>query len=149
MPETRPKATVRHRINAVFVLRNTFKSNSRVVKLPLAFWRSLHVVGSFSGTPERHSSHTASHTSRFNLTRNTASDSIQGRFESLVHLRTTRWSTTISSKVNLHHAINFGALCGANLATRWSRSPPIRGEQNLRTPPCGAEHQRGGVCSHR
>jgi len=29
---------------------------------------------------------------------------------------TTRWSTTLSSKVNLHHAINFRAF-GANLVT--------------------------------
>jgi len=30
----------------------------------------------------------------------------------------TRWSTTRSSKVNLHHAINVGASCGANLVTK-------------------------------
>ena len=30
---------------------------------------------------------------------------------------TTRWSTTLASKVNLPHAINFRALCGANLVT--------------------------------
>ena len=29
----------------------------------------------------------------------------------------TGCTTTLSSKVNLHHAINFGVLCGANLAT--------------------------------
>ena len=29
----------------------------------------------------------------------------------------TRWSTTLSSKVNLPHAINLRALCGANLVT--------------------------------
>ena len=28
-----------------------------------------------------------------------------------------RWSTTLSSKVNLPHVINFGAFCGANLVT--------------------------------
>ena len=28
-----------------------------------------------------------------------------------------RWSTTLSSKVNSPHAINFGALCGANMVT--------------------------------
>jgi len=33
------------------------------------------------------------------------------------NLVTTRWSTTPSSKVNLPHAINFRALCGANLVT--------------------------------
>ena len=31
--------------------------------------------------------------------------------------RTTPWSTTLSSKVNLHHAINVRALRGANLVT--------------------------------
>ena len=30
---------------------------------------------------------------------------------------TTRWSTTLSSKVNLPHIFNFRALCCANLAT--------------------------------
>ena len=29
--------------------------------------------------------------------------------------RVTRWSTTLSLKVNLPHAINFRALCGANV----------------------------------
>jgi len=29
----------------------------------------------------------------------------------------TRWSSTFSSKVNLHDAINFRAKCGANLVT--------------------------------
>ena len=33
----------------------------------------------------------------------------------------TRCSTTLSSKVNLHHAINFRALCGANLVTQPSK----------------------------
>ena len=28
---------------------------------------------------------------------------------------TTWWSTTLSSKMNLHHATNFEALCGGNL----------------------------------
>ena len=36
----------------------------------------------------------------------------------------TRRSTKLSSKVNLHHAINFRALCGANLITKWSRFRP-------------------------
>ena len=31
--------------------------------------------------------------------------------------RTTRWSTALAAKVNLPHAIDFGALCGANLVT--------------------------------
>ena len=48
----------------------------------------------------------------------------------------TRWSTTLSSKVNLPHAINFRALCGANLVTLHPGVPPKR---NLRTPPCGIE----------
>ena len=30
---------------------------------------------------------------------------------------TARWSTTLSSKVNLPHAIKFTALCGAHLVT--------------------------------
>ena len=29
----------------------------------------------------------------------------------------TRWTTTLSAKVNLPHGINFRALCGANLVT--------------------------------
>ena len=41
---------------------------------------------------------------------------------------TTRWTTTLSSKFNLHDAINFRAIRGANLVTRWSRSPQNRGE---------------------
>ena len=36
----------------------------------------------------------------------------------------TRWSTTLSSKVNLPHAINFRALCGANLVTSRSKFRP-------------------------
>ena len=35
----------------------------------------------------------------------------------------TQWRSTLSSKVNLHHTINFGALCSATLVTRWSRLP--------------------------
>ena len=46
----------------------------------------------------------------------------------------TRWSTTLSSKVNLSHAINFRALSGVNLAMSHAR---IWGQQDLRTPPCG------------
>ena len=34
---------------------------------------------------------------------------------------TTRWCTTLSSKVNLHHAIDFRALRGANLVTEPSK----------------------------
>ena len=33
-------------------------------------------------------------------------------------LGTTRWSTTLSPKVNLHYAIHFRALCGTNLVTQ-------------------------------
>jgi len=51
--------------------------------------------------------------------------------------QSTRWATTVSSRVNLHHTINFGALCGADLVTRWSRSPQNRGERKPRTPPWG------------
>ena len=39
---------------------------------------------------------------------------------------TKRWSSTLSSKVNLPHAINVWASCGANLVTRWSRWPRMR-----------------------
>ena len=33
------------------------------------------------------------------------------------HCKTTRWSTTLSSKVILPHSVTFRTLCGANLAT--------------------------------
>ena len=33
----------------------------------------------------------------------------------------TRWSTALSSKVNVHHAIDFRVLCGANLVTLRSK----------------------------
>jgi hypothetical protein len=46
----------------------------------------------------------------------------------------TWWTTTLSSKVNLHRAINFRAFCGANLVTLRDKFPLPR---NLRTPPCG------------
>ena len=42
----------------------------------------------------------------------------------------TRWSTTLSSEVNLPHAINFRALYGKNLVTK---HPIIWGERNPRT----------------
>jgi len=45
---------------------------------------------------------------------------------------------SLSSKVNVHHTINFMALYGANLVTRWLRCPPNRGERNPHTPPCGS-----------
>ena len=32
-------------------------------------------------------------------------------------IHTTRWSSNLSSKVDLHHAIEFRTLCGANLVT--------------------------------
>ena len=44
----------------------------------------------------------------------------------------SRWSTNLSSKVNLPHAIDFGAKCGAHLVTS---HPGIEGERNLQTPP--------------
>ena len=34
----------------------------------------------------------------------------------------TRWATTLSSKVNFHHRINFENLCGAHLVTFPSES---------------------------
>ena len=39
----------------------------------------------------------------------------------LLVLPATRWSSTISSKVDLPHAINFRALCGVNLITLRSK----------------------------
>ena len=44
---------------------------------------------------------------------------------------TTRWGTTHSSKVNLPHLADFRALCGANLVTRWPRSPRNREERSI------------------
>jgi len=44
---------------------------------------------------------------------------------------TTRWSTTLSSKVNLPHAINFMSLSGANLTLE------ISSQRNPRNPPSG------------
>jgi len=49
-------------------------------------------------------------------------------------LRTTRWSTTISSKVVLPAAINFRAVPKDKMAPT---SPQNRGERNPRRPPCG------------
>ena len=46
----------------------------------------------------------------------------------------TRWSTTLSSKVNLSHAINFWDLCGANLVTY---HPRIWGQRNPHAPLSG------------
>ena len=43
-------------------------------------------------------------------------------------------STTLSSKVNLLHIIDFRVLCSANLVTK---HPEFEGERNPRTPPCG------------
>ena len=52
----------------------------------------------------------------------------------------TRWSTTLSSKVNLPHAIKFRALCGENLVTL---------HVGLATPPKGygptPPYQRGNL----
>jgi len=39
------------------------------------------------------------------------------RSHACVQPHPTRWTTTLSSKVNLPHAINFRAVCGANLGT--------------------------------
>ena len=44
-----------------------------------------------------------------------------------------RWSTTLSSKVNLPRAINLRTLCGANLVTQHPGTQPQR---NRRTLPC-------------
>ena len=53
------------------------------------------------------------------------------------HLGGARWSTNLSPKVLLPHAINFGALRGASLVTQ---HPGIEGGRNPRTPPCGLAH---------
>ena len=42
--------------------------------------------------------------------------------------QTTWWSSTRSSKVNLHHAINFRSICGANVVTY---SPKFWGNATL------------------
>ena len=51
----------------------------------------------------------------------------------------TRWSLTLSSKVNLHHAIIFRALCGANLVTSPSKfegdETLVQGSLAYKTPP--------------
>ena len=46
---------------------------------------------------------------------------------------TTRWSTTLSSKVNLPHTIDFGALCGANLVTSTPRTESCPNESSKPT----------------
>ena len=48
-------------------------------------------------------------------------------------LHPTRWSTTLSSKVNLHHIINFRAVSKDKMAPT---SPQNRGGRNPRSPPC-------------
>ena len=62
----------------------------------------------------------------------------------------TRWSATLSSKVNLLHEIDLRAVCGANLVTE---HPRISGQRNPRTQSCGmtipgcffqSVHIRGG-----
>jgi len=45
-----------------------------------------------------------------------------------------RWSTTLSSKVNLSHVIDLTALCGADLVTQHTE---FEGERNPRTSPSG------------
>jgi len=52
---------------------------------------------------------------------------------------TTRWSTTLSLKVNLPHAINFRAVGGANLVTY---HPRMLGQRNPRAPPSGLVARR-------
>jgi len=51
----------------------------------------------------------------------------------------TRWSSIISSKVNSHHAINFRALCVANLVTY---PPEFRGDETLEVHRVGARNRR-------
>ena len=46
----------------------------------------------------------------------------------------TRWSSSLSSKVNLPHAMNFRSLCGENLVTQ---HPRIWGQRNPCTSPSG------------
>ena len=41
-----------------------------------------------------------------------------------------RWTTTLSSEVNLPHGINFGALCGANMVTFPSESRGTKASQS-------------------
>jgi len=53
-----------------------------------------------------------------------------------VRLPHTRWTATLSSKVNLPHIINFRALCRANLVTR---PPKIQGGRNPCGPPSGTQ----------
>jgi len=53
---------------------------------------------------------------------------------------TTRWTTTLSSKVNLPDPINFRALCGANLVTY----PPLSGRHPLES----GRHFLEPVCRH-
>jgi len=56
---------------------------------------------------------------------------------------TTRWSTTLPSKVNLHYAIQFRALYGPNVVTYHPQNQPQR---NPRSPPSG--ERRGHVVHH-
>ena len=46
----------------------------------------------------------------------------------------TRWTTILSSNVNLHHSIHYRAECGADLVTKNKR---IWGQRNWRTSPYG------------
>ena len=55
----------------------------------------------------------------------------------------TRWSTTLSPKVNLHHVINFRALC----VQFRLRNPRISGQRQARTPPCGPSAKRSPLPS--
>jgi len=63
-------------------------------------------------------------------------DASNNRASSVKQLLTpsTRWSTTLSSKVNLQYAFNSRALCGGNVVMQ---HPKTQGEPNPRAPPCG------------
>jgi len=52
----------------------------------------------------------------------------------------TRWTTTLSSKVNLPHEIDVRALCGANLVTYPSK---LRGIETLEVHHVGSKHRPG------
>jgi hypothetical protein len=41
------------------------------------------------------------------------------------HTAITRWTTTLPSKVNLPHAINLSAVCGANDGPTFCRERPL------------------------
>jgi len=59
----------------------------------------------------------------------------RSRRKSILTQHTTRRSTTLSSKVNLHRAINFRATLKEKNGSNFKR---ISGERNFRSPPCGS-----------